>query len=79
MRSFEKLTANPEVYHTMNGPSEFHVIGVLKNWNITARLGEIRLPTLVTSADLTRRRRHRRTVHRGIAGSEWVLFENSGT
>ena len=26
-RTFEKLTQEPEVYYTMNGPSEFHVIG----------------------------------------------------
>ena len=26
-RMFETLMANPEVYFTMNGPSEFHVIG----------------------------------------------------
>ncbi len=34
----------PEVYHTMNGPSEFHVIGTIKDWDITSRLGEIRVP-----------------------------------
>ena len=32
----------------MNGPSEFHVVGTLKDWNIVDRLGEIRVPTLVT-------------------------------
>ena len=37
------------VYHTMNGPSEFHVIGTLKKWTIVDRLGRIRVPTLVTS------------------------------
>src|SRR5258706_1090822 len=28
-RSFDKLAENPEVYNTMNGPSEFHVVGTL--------------------------------------------------
>ena len=28
------LATNPEVYHTMNGPSEFHVIGMLKTWDV---------------------------------------------
>ena len=77
-RAFDKLAQNPEVYNTMNGPSEFHVIGVFKDWDIVNRLGEIRVPTLVTSG------RHDEatpaigeTVHRGIAGSEWVLFEHS--
>ena len=62
----------------MNGPSEFHVLGNLKNWDIVARLPEIETPTLVTSG------RHdeatpliAETVHRGIRGSEWVIFENS--
>src|SRR5260221_11542042 len=48
-RSFDKLAKNPEVYFTMNGPSEFHVIGTLKNWDVRHRLPEIKVPTLVTS------------------------------
>lgn len=77
-RTFAKLELNPQVYQTMNGPSEFHVIGNLKNWDIVARLPEIRVPTLVTSG------RHdeatpliAETVHQGIRGSEWVIFEDS--
>ena len=48
-RSFASIARNPEVYFTMNGPNEFHVIGTLKTWNIIPRLGEITVPTLVTS------------------------------
>jgi L-proline amide hydrolase len=48
-RTFAHLAENPEVYHTMNGPSEFHVTGTLKEWDIVDRLGEIRVPTLVIS------------------------------
>ena len=77
-RTLAKLMANPEVYHTMWGPSEFHATGTLMEWDIRDRLGEIELPTLVTSG------RHdeatlniAETVHRGIAGSEWVIFEQS--
>jgi proline-specific peptidase len=77
-RALAKLMANPEVYHTMFGPSEFHATGTLKDWDIRDRLGEIQLPTLVTSG------RHdeatptiAETVHRGIAGSEWVILEQS--
>jgi proline-specific peptidase len=76
MRSFEQLPN--QVYLAMNGPSEFHVVGSLRDWDIRGRLGEIRIPTLVTSG------RHdeatpliAETVHRGIPGSEWVLFEDS--
>jgi proline-specific peptidase len=68
-----------EVYHTMWGPSEFFMTGTLKDWDITGRLGEIRVPTLVIGG----RYDHAtpvitETVHRGIPGSEWVIFENSG-
>ena len=50
-RTFAQLAADPTVYHTMNGPSEFHVIGTLKGWNITPRLGEIQVPVLVISGE----------------------------
>ena len=77
-RTFEKLTQNPEVYHTMNGPSEFHVIGTLKDWDITNRLGEIRVPTLVIGGRYDEATPViTEAVHRGIPGSEWVIFENS--
>lgn len=68
-----------EVYHIMWGPSEFFMTGTLKDWDITSRLGEIRVPTLVMGG----RYDHAtpavtEMVHRGISGSEWVIFENSG-
>ncbi len=37
-RSFAQMVEDPTVYHTMNGPSEFHCIGSLKTWDITDRL-----------------------------------------
>jgi L-proline amide hydrolase len=77
-RAFKKLEEEPEVYNTMNGPSEFHVIGLLKDWNIVDRLGEIHVPTLVLSGRYDEATPLiAETVHRGILGSEWVLFENS--
>jgi proline-specific peptidase len=67
-----------QVYETMWGPNEFTVSGTLKDWDVIDRLGEIRVPTLVTSG------RHDECtpalvepLHRGITGSEWVLFEES--
>lgn len=47
--SFAQMEAEPTVYHTMNGPSEFHVIGTLKEWSVVERVGGIRVPTLVVS------------------------------
>jgi len=39
MRSFEFIAEHGEVYKYMNGPSEFHVIGTLLDWDVTPRLG----------------------------------------
>jgi L-proline amide hydrolase len=50
-RSLAQLEADPTVYHTMNGPSEFHVIGTLTDWDITSRLGDIEVPVLVISGE----------------------------
>ena len=47
--SFAQIDAEPTVYHTMNGPSEFHVIGSLKDWSVVDRLGGIAVPTLVVA------------------------------
>jgi proline-specific peptidase len=77
-RTFSGMMHNAEVYNTMNGPSEFHVIGNLKDWDITHRLGEIDVPTLVLSGRYDEATPAiAETVHRGIRGSEWVIFENS--
>ena len=77
-RSFDQMAADPTVYHTMNGPSEFHCIGSLKTWDITDRLHEITTPTLLVSG------RHDEAtplivgqIHERITGAEWQLFENS--
>jgi L-proline amide hydrolase len=78
LRTFAKLEDNPEVYNTMWGPSEFHATGTLKEWDIRDRLGEIELPTLVTSGRYDEATPAiAETVHRGIAESEWVIFEQS--
>ena len=77
-RVFANIAENPEVYHTMNGPSEFYVIGTLRDWDIVDRLGEIRVPTLVISGRYDEATPAiAETVHRGIPGSRWVLFEHS--
>ena len=62
----------------MNGPSEFHVVGSIKDWQSKDRLREIRVPTLLVSG------RHdeatpalQEALLGGIAGSEWVCFEES--
>ncbi len=78
IRAFEKVMQNPEVYNTMNGPSEFHVTGVIKAWDVVGRLNEILIPTLVTSGRYDEATPAiAETVHQGIKGSQWVIFEQS--
>jgi L-proline amide hydrolase len=47
--SFAQIEEEPTVYHTMNGPSEFHVVGSLKEWSVVDRLDGIHIPTLVVA------------------------------
>lgn len=77
-RTLEQLGRDPEVYHAMWGPTEFHCTGILKNWDIEGRLDEIDLPTLILSG------RHdestpaiNEVLQRGIQNSKWILFEKS--
>jgi L-proline amide hydrolase len=46
-----KIDEDPTVYHTMNGPSEFHVIGSIRDWSSTSRLGKVGVPTYVISGE----------------------------
>lgn len=77
-RSLDQIAADPTVYHTMNGPSEFHVIGSLKTWSIEARLERIMVPTLVISGryDEATERAVRPYIDL-IPAAIWGLFENS--
>jgi proline iminopeptidase len=49
-------------------------------YDVSDRLGEIQLPTLVIAGahDTTHPPRHAREIHAGIAGSEFLLLEHSG-
>lgn len=41
------ILADPTVYHTMNGPNEFHIIGTLRDWSVADRAYLIAAPTLL--------------------------------
>ena len=45
--TFSQLDDDPTVYRAMNGPTEFHVVGSLRNWSIEDRLHRVAVPTLV--------------------------------
>jgi len=77
-RSFALMAEDPTVYHTMNGPSEFHCIGSLKTWDITERLPEIDTPTLLVSGRYDEATPHIvQQIHERISGAQWELFEES--
>ncbi len=77
-RSFAQMDEDPTVYHTMNGPSEFHCIGSLKTWDITDRLPEISTPTLLVSGRYDEATPHIvEQIHQRIPGSQWQVFEES--
>ena len=77
-RSFAFIAEHGVVYRTMNGPSEFHVTGNLREWSVVDRLGEIDVPTLVVTG------KHdeatpaiNRTVSQGIPGAESVIYPDA--
>ncbi len=79
VRSFAKLARNPQVYRTMNGPTEFHVVGTLRDWEVLTRLDVVEEPVLLTSG------RHDEATPVQVAAirerlphAEWVIFEQSG-
>jgi proline-specific peptidase len=76
-KSAEELDGN-QVYLTMNGPTEFDVIGSLRTWDRTADLERISAPTLMTCGrfdEITPACSE--TLRDGIAGARMVVFEQS--
>jgi L-proline amide hydrolase len=77
-RTFAQIDADPTVYHAMNGPTEFHVIGSMKDWSIIDRLSQIRTPTLLISGqhdEATPKVVKPYLDH--VPDIRWALFENS--
>ncbi len=65
-----------EIYMVMQGASEFVVTGKLKDWDITADLHKITIPTLVTSGQLDEATPLiAKQVTDNIPGAKWVMFE----
>lgn len=73
-----ELSENSTVYSIMNGPSEFHVIGTLRDWGVIERCPRVAAPTLVLSG------RHDEATPEAVSpfvelipGARWELFEES--
>lgn len=67
------------VYSAMWGPNEFTCTGSLLTWDRAARLGEVRVPTLITVGEFDEvHPTCAETMHRGIVGSRLALFAGAG-
>jgi L-proline amide hydrolase len=77
-RTFAAMDEDTTVYRTMNGPTEFHVIGALKGWTIEDRLHAVAVPALVLSGlydeatPLTVQ-----AYANNIPGAEWIILGKS--
>lgn len=72
-RSFDNIG---QPYGVMWGPSEFYITGNLASWDRTARLGEIRVPTLLISGEYDESTPIiNRALQQGIPGARWVLLD----
>lgn len=78
LASLYEMHNDPTVYHAMNGPSEFHVIGSLRDWGVVEDLPAIAVPTLVVSG------RHDEATPATVApyaeripGAHWEILESS--
>lgn len=77
-RTFAAMDVDNTVYRNMNGPTEFHVIGTMKDWTIEDRLHLIEAPTLLISGahdeatpEVVRPYRER------VPNCTWTLFPDS--
>jgi proline iminopeptidase len=72
--SFE-IGAKSIAYRVMNGPNEFTIVGVIKDWDRRKDLGSIKVPTLIVTGayDEVTLDCHQ-TIHKGIKGSKLVVL-----
>jgi L-proline amide hydrolase len=78
MATFMEIYNDSTVYLTMNGPTEFHVVGTLKDWSVVDCSADIAVPTLLISG------RHDEATPATvqpfadlIPDVRWEIFENS--
>ncbi len=75
--SFSQLGKN--VYEYMGGPSEFTMTGTLKDYDITNRLGEIKVPTLFITGEFDEAREVTVRYYQSLVpNSTFQLIDNAG-
>lgn len=71
-------TMGTDIFETMFGPSDFHIVGTIKEWDVFDRLREITLPTLILAGRFDECvPEHMWDMHQRIVGSRFVFFEKS--
>ena len=67
-----------EIFETMFGPSDFRIVGTIRNWDVFERLAEITVPTLLLAGRFDEcSPEDMRAMHHRMAGSRFELFESS--
>lgn len=67
-----------DIFETMFGPSDFRIVGTIRDWDVFDRLAEIRLPTLILAGRFDECvPEHMWDMHQRIAGSRFELFEST--
>jgi proline iminopeptidase len=70
--------ANQEIYEYMAGPSEFAIVGTLRDWDVSHRLGEIDVPTLITCGEYDELRpAHAEDMQRQIPNAQLEVFSGA--
>lgn len=76
MRTFGQL--NQTIYERMQGPNEFHVTGIHKDYDVTDRLAELAVATLFMCGRHDETRPEETAFYQSLVpGSELVIFEES--
>lgn len=67
-----------DVFETMFGPSDFHIVGTIRDWDVFDRLGEITVPIMILAGRFDECvPEHAWEMHQRIPGSRFELFEAS--
>jgi proline iminopeptidase len=75
-RSLE-IAGTSIAYRVMNGPNEFTIVGVIKDWDRRADLGRITIPTLVTTGEFDEcDLACQETIRDGIPGAVLQIFKD---
>lgn len=78
--TLNNVVEDDTVYFTMNGPSEFHVIGSLKDWDIRPQLHRVSVPVLLINGKYDEAQDAAVAPYFDLIKSpvKWVRFAESG-